>query len=411
MTDPHSEELSVIFKSEYSNLVAVLSNYHGVRDLQLAEDIVSETFVKAMKAWSHKGLPQYPKAWLRKVAQNLYYEHVRREKTFEEKVKPEFLDHRDKQESLKITDQLIEDSQVRMIFTLCDPELNNESQLCLALRILCGFSTEEISKALLSNKESINKKLYRAKATLRNKLSLDQELTAEDYNQRLDNVLRVVYLIFSEGYYSATLEANIRNELCWEGMRLGVFLSRQKLFPVEHVYALVALMCFHASRLEARQSGERGDLLYDQQDKNKWDHALIQKGEQYLKLASKGQNVSKYHLEATIAYWHTRDVKGKWQQILMLYNKLLTMEYSPVIAMNRTFALAKVHTPNKAIEEALKLDLKNNVHYLCLLAELYRMNQDIDQEIVYLTEAHKLAKKQNEKALIQQKLANALSDT
>jgi len=402
------QRLSEIFKTEYSNLIAVLSNYYGVSDLQLAEDMVSETFVKAMKAWSHKGIPQYPRAWLRKVAQNLYYEDLRRKKNFEDKVSKEIVFDNEASVTLEITEKLIEDSQLRMMFLLCDPELNRESQLCIALRILCGFSTEEIAKALLSNKEAVNKKLYRAKKTLQSSLSIDRELTALDFKERLENVLRVIYLLFNEGYYSSTAEENIRNELCWEAMRLGIFLSKQQYLQVNHVHALIALMCFHASRLNSRQSGEQGNLLYHEQDRSQWDQNLIKKGREYMNLASKGQMVSKYHLEASIAFWHTQEQEGKWGQILMLYNKLLTIEYSPIIAMNRSYALAKANSPKKAIESALKLDLKDNAHYCCLMAELYRMDHNTDQEIMHLNEALKLAKKENEKALIRGKLEKAL---
>lgn len=406
MTD--QQKLSEIFKTEYSNLIAVLSNYYGLSNLQLAEDIVSETFVKAMKAWSHKGIPQYPRAWLRKVAQNLYFEDLRRKKTFEDKISKEVLYDREAVVTVEITEELIDDSQLRMIFLLCDPNLNRESQLCIALRILCGFSSEEIAKALLSNKESVNKKLYRAKKALQSSLSIERELTASDFNERLDNVLRVIYLLFNEGYYSSTVEENIRHELCWEAMRLGVFLSKQQHLQVGHVHALIALMCFHASRLNARQSGGSGDLLYYEQDRAHWDQELIKKGQQYLNLSAKGKLVSKYHLEASIAFWHTQEQDGKWDQILMLYNKLLTIEYSPLIAMNRSFALAKADSPEKAIEAALKLNLVDNAHYFCLMAELYRMNDNTDQEIINLNKALKLAKKENEKALIQQKLEKAL---
>ena len=406
MTD--QQKLSELFKTEYSNLIAVLSNYYGLSDLQLAEDIVSETFVKAMKAWSHKGIPQYPRAWLRKVAQNLYYEDLRRKKTFEDKISKEVRYDHEASDTLEITEKLVEDSQLRMIFLLCDPILNRESQLCIALRILCGFSTEEIAKALLSNKESVNKKLYRAKKALQNSLSIERELTALDFKERLDNVLRVIYLLFNEGYYSSTVEENIRHELCWEAMRLGIFLSKQQQLQVGHVHALIALMCFHASRLKARQSGESGDLLYYEQDRAHWDQELIKKGQQYLNLSAKGKLVSKYHLEASIAFWHTQEQDGKWDHILMLYNKLLTIEYSPSIAMNRSFALAKADSPEKAIEAALKLKLDDNAHYFCLMAELYRMNDNTDQEIANLNKALKLAKKENEKALIQRKLEKAL---
>jgi RNA polymerase sigma-70 factor (ECF subfamily) len=399
--------LSDIFKSEYSNLVAVLSNYYGLKDLELAEDIVSDTFLRAMKTWSHKGVPEYPKAWLRKVAQNLMLEHFRRKKTFEEKITPELRTRTQQIKAFEITDKIIEDSQLHMMFVLCDNKLNKEAQICIALRILCGFSIEEIAKAFLSNKETINKKLYRAKKTIKERNRVETNLTLNQYVTRLDNVLRVIYLIFNEGYYSSVNEDNIRQEICWEAMRLSIFLSEHKIFPKQKIHALIALMCFHASRLDARISRKEGDLLYHEQDKSKWNLALIQKGKEYLKLSAAGDIVSKYHLEAAIAYWHATDHSGKWENILQLYNKLLTIDYSPIIAMNRTYALAQANSIVEAIQEAHKLALKNNHHYFCLLAELYRMNNDIEKEIEYLNVAIGFANKKNEKELIKHRLEKA----
>ncbi len=401
------KQLSGIFKSEYSNLIAVLSNYYGLTDLQLAEDIVSDTFLRALKAWSHKGVPKFPKAWLRKVAQNLLNEHYRRQKIYDEKITPKLGAGNQQVNIAEITDKIIEDSQLQMIFVLCDPELNSESQLCIALRILCGFSIEEIAKALLSNKETINKKIYRAKKAIKERDRVETDLTSNQYVARLDNVLRVIYLMFNEGYYSSANEKNIRYEICWEAMRLSLFLSEQKIFPKQKIYALIALMCFHASRLDARTSGENGDLLYHEQDKGEWNKDLIQKGRKYLNLSAEGNIVTKYHLEAAIAYWHTEETEGKWNNILQLYNKLLTIEYSPIIAMNRTYALAQANSVDEAIQEAHKLELKDNHHYFCLLAELYHMNNNIEKETEYLNKAIEFATKENEKELINNKLEKA----
>ncbi len=397
--------LSEIFKTEYSNLVAVLCNYYGLSDLQLAEDIVSETFVRAMKTWSHKGVPDAPQAWLRKVAQNLFVEHFRRQKVFDEKIVPDIKIGLSATEPFEITTRLIEDSQLRMMFVLCDPALNKEAQVCMALRILCGFSIEEIALALLSNKEAINKKLYRAKKVIQQKKRFETELSPTEYQQRLDGVLRILYLLFNEGYYSSVNEQSIRFDICWEAMRLVLFLSRQDVFPKPATHALLALMCFHASRLEARIDGEHGDMLYDHQDKTRWNRELIAKGEQYLALASTGKVATKYHLEAAIAYWHTVENDEKWEHILQLYNRLLRVEYSPVIAMNRTYALAKANSVEEALEQAHQLNLPNNHYYYCLLAELYRMQHQLDQERMCLHKALLLARKKNEVALIKAKIA------
>lgn len=383
----------------------MLCQFYGLSDIQLAEDIVSDTFLKAMKSWSHNDIPDNPKAWLRKVAQNKLTDYFRRNKTYNDKVIPSYKNDHDQISTLKITDEIIGDSQLKMMFVVCDPHLKMDAQLCLALRILCGFNIDEIAKALLSNKETINKKLYRAKKAIKERKKLNTELTKETYALRLDNVLRIIYLIFNEGYYSSINEENIRQEICWEAMRLNIILNKQAFLPQPKIHALLALMCFHTSRINARTLGIHGNMLYRDQDRSKWNQALIQKGEHYLNQSATGTIVSKYHLEAAIAYWHTTNVKDKWNNILQLYNKLLVMEYSPVIAMNRTYALAMANSVKEAIIEANKLDLKNNHYYYCLLAELYRMDRQPDKEISNLTEALKYTNKKSEQELIEAKIA------
>ena len=399
----HRNDIARIFKEEYSNLVAVLCHFYNIDDIQLAEDLVSETFLKAMKTWSHKGIPDSPKAWLRKSAKNLFIDQFRRQKKFDQDISPQLKFENKKRMDVTLSDEIIEDSQLKMIFVVCDPKLNKEAQLCLALRILSGFSIDEIAKALLSNKEAVNKKLYRAKKNLRLESGLTANLSEGEYAIRLDNVLRVIYLIFNEGYYSSVNEENIRQEVCWEAMYLCKFLESKSLFSKSKICALLALMCFHASRFNARTTDPDLIQLYDEQDRSKWDVRLIQKGEEYLNKSATGNIVSKYHLEAAIAYWHTTDQEAKWDNILQLYNKLLTIEYSPVIAMNRTYALARANSVKEAIGSALKLGLKNNHYYYCLLAELYRMSNDKTKEGFYLEKALKIVENPNEKALIKAK--------
>lgn len=403
----HSNDIARIFKEEYSNLVAVLCHFYNIGDLQLAEDLVSETFLKAMKTWSHNGIPESPKAWLRKTAKNLFIDQLRRKKKFDQDISPH-LKLKD-QTSLETewSDKIIEDSQLKMIFVICDPKLKKATQICLALRILSGFSIDEIAKALLSNKEAVNKKLYRAKKNLRLKDRLTSNLSEKEYAIRLDNVLRVIYLIFNEGYYSSSNEENIRQEVCWEAMYLCKFLESKSPFSKSKIRALLALMCFHASRFNARTSDTDQIQLYDKQDRSKWNIDLIKKGEEYLSKSATGTIVSKYHLEAGIAYWHTTEHKERWNNILQLYNKLLTIEYSPIIAMNRTYALAKANSVEEAITSALKLGLNNNHYYYCLLAELYNLDNNRIKEIHYLEKALSITIKLNEKILIKEKLKKA----
>ena len=400
------KEFTEIFREEYSNLVAVLFHYYRMHDVQLAEDIVSDTFISAMKSWSHHGVPESPRAWLRKVAKNKWLDHQKRRKIYSDKIVPHLMQGDGVAQSSEITDEVIEDSQLRMIFVVCDPTLSSDAQICLALRILCGFNIEEIASAFFSNKDTINKKLYRAKKSIKKQEHLSTQLTVDQYSARLDNVLRVIYLLFSEGYYSSINEENIRQDICWNAMRLGLFLAKQEIFPQPRIRALIALMCFHASRLAARSSGKNGDLVYHQQDKSKWDWKLIEKGNHFLNLAAQGGTLSKYHFEAAIAYWHTVEDESKWDRILELYNKLLMLEYSPMIALNRTYALARANSVSEAIREAHKLSLDNSHLYYCLLAELYSMDHNREKAEKALGKALTLAKRNSERELIREKMRN-----
>src|SRR5690606_16338249 len=190
---------------------------------------------------------------------------------------------------------------------------------------------------------------------------------------RLDAVLTTIYLLFSEGYYSASHHTVLRQEFCAEAMRLCRELLGGKRTGTPAANALMALMCFHASRFNARTGGHGELILYRDQNDALWDRLLIEEGQQYLNAASTGSHVSKYHLEAGIAYWHTQqaDTDEKWENILTLYNHLLTVAYSPIAALNRTFALAKARGKQTAIIEAEKLGLTGNPFYFSLLGNLY----------------------------------------
>jgi len=395
-----------LFKAEYSNLVAVLCNFYGFKNIQQAEDIVSEAFIQAMKNWSHKGIPDNPKAWLRRVASNKATDYHRRNKLQTEKIFPNYkIQNSDQDSAIEFNDSIIADSQLKTIFVVCHPELSIESQICLALRILSGFNIDEIATALLSNKESVNKKLYRGKKKLR-AINPDIDLLdGIDLENRIDGVLRILYLIFNEGYYRTQAKEAISQDLCWEALRLSLLLTQQKSTNLPRLHALIALMCFHASRLGTRIGDQNQLLLLDQQDRKGWNKELIVKGQQYLNTSARGPRVSKYHLEAAIAYWHTTDDEKKWDSILRLYNKLLQLEYSPHTAMNRTYAFAMSHAPDLALREALKLKLDTHHLYHSLLAELYRMTGDSDKQSEHLDQAIKMATNPQEIQLLQQKKA------
>jgi RNA polymerase sigma-70 factor (ECF subfamily) len=260
-----------------------------------------------------------------------------------------------------------------MLFAICHPSIPKEAQIGLALRILCGFGIVEIANAFLTNKEIINKRLFRARAKLRQeKVSLEFPGEAE-IDSRLATVLTTLYLLFSEGYYSESQDSVLREDLCLEAMRLTYLLIENEATNQPAVNALFSLMCFHSSRFEARKD-ENGELiLYHDQDESRWNAGLIARGVYFLHQASSGSTLSKYHLEATIAWWNTQkaDTREKWENILQLYNRWLQLEYSPIAALNRTYALSKTNGKQEAIVEAEKLKLTDNPFYFTLLGELY----------------------------------------
>jgi RNA polymerase sigma-70 factor (ECF subfamily) len=293
-----------------------------------------------------------------------------------------------------------------MIFAICNPIIPTEAQIGLALRILCSFGIDEIAEAFLTNKETINKRLFRAKEKLR-KNNIEIELPNEsEINKRLEIVLTTLYLLFNEGYHSSTQNTQLRKELCLEAMRLNYFLIENDTTNKPIVNALMALMCFHSSRFEARTNQLGEPILYEEQDKNLWNEELIEKGNFFLIESAKGQEISKYHLEASIAYWHTTKIENttKWDNILQLYNQLLQIDYSPITALNRTYALSKVVSKEKAIMEALKLDLKENHFYHSLLGNL-NTNLDNKKAIFHFEIALQLAKSNTDKITIENHLS------
>jgi predicted RNA polymerase sigma factor len=297
--------------------------------------------------------------------------------------------------------QNINDSQLQMMFAVCHPCIPVESQIGLSLNILCGFGAEEIADAFLSNKETIYKRLTRAKEKLRTEKVAVELPPAAEIGKRLDAVLTTLYLLFSEGYYSGSQNIPLRKDFCLEAMRLNLLLTEHPQTNTPLANALLSLMCFHSSRFEAR-TDQKGDvILYEEQNEELWNRELIARGEEYLNRASQGNTVSKYLLEAAIAYCHTHksDTAEKWENILQLYNRLLQLNYSTIAALNRTYALAKARGNEMAIAEAEKLELTDNHLYHSLLANLYS-GTSREQALLHLEQALALAKTAADKNLI-----------
>ncbi|MES2112049.1 MAG: DUF6596 domain-containing protein [Bacteroidota bacterium] len=393
-----------LFRTEFSKITAVLAKLFGFEHIEIAEDIASDTFLLASETWSLKGLPDNPAAWLYTVAKNKAKDYLRRNKLFSDKITPQLQYNNSELHELDIdlSDTNIVDSQLQMMFAICQPAIPPEAQIGLSLRILCGFGIEEIANAFLSNKETINKRLMRAKAKLREENVKIAFPASAEIDKRLETVLTTIYLLFNEGYHSLSQNTTVRKDLCLEAIRLAYLLTINPATNKPTVNALLALMCFHASRFEARTNPDGEQVLYEDQDTGLWDEELIERGKFYLTQAAEGPELTKYHIEAGIAWWHTihEDTPEKWEGILQLYNRLLMVEYSPMAALNRTFALAKANGKAEAIVEAEKLQLTDNQLYYTLLGHLYTGVND-KKAISHLKAALNLAKSDSDKATIE----------
>jgi len=340
-------------------MVAVLTRIFGIHNLALAEDVVQEAFCRAVDVWRFRGVPENPSAWLMATAKRCAVDALRRERTART-FAPELGRLLDSEWTLTpVIDELfaphaIKDDQLRMTFSCCHPRLPEEAQVALVLHILCGFSVSEIANAFVSTHAAIEKRIARAKKVLAKSKRLFDVAQAAEFSARLPAVLRALYLLFNEGYHGASPECAVRSELCREAMRLVSILLQHPVGAVPPAYALAALMCLNAARLPARvdSSGNLHSLC--DQDRSLWDQELLDEGLKLLDLSATGSELTVYHVEAAIASIHatsSRTEATDWEAIVSLYDTLMTIRPSPIVALNRAIAVAQKEGPERGLEE------------------------------------------------------------
>lgn len=354
-------------------MVAHLTRLLGPAQLDLAEETVQETMLRALQTWPYKGAPENPAAWLFRVAHNIAIDAVRHRRMLGDKtdaIVAELAqaasapaDHPDLEEQLR-------DDELRLIFMCCHPEIPRDARVALSLKTVAGFGVREIARAFLAEDAAIAQRLVRAKRQIRDhRLTLDMPRSPE-LARRLDSVLEVIYFMFNEGYAAHAGEDLIRQDLCLEALRLGRLVAASSIAE-PRVDALVALLALQAARLPARVD-ESGDLiLLEHQDHSRWDQLLIALGFHHFDRSIAGEEVSEYHVQAAIAATHARatDPQSRdWPMILALHDQLLALNPSPVVALNRAVAVAKVRGAVEALAalEPLKNDPKLRDYYLLL---------------------------------------------
>lgn len=353
--DQIHDSIDHLFRHQAGQMVSVLARKFGVANIELIEDSVQDAMIAAMKKWPYSGVPENQSAWLIQTAKNRVIDHLRRGAKSDsiEAAEIELAD-----EPLELTrfeGELTED-QTRMMFACCHPAVPADSRVALTLKIVGGFSVGEIARAYLAKDEAIAKMLTRAKQKLR---TVDPEIPAgKELNERLDSVLRVLYLMFNEGYSASEGSDLVRRELCHEAIRLARILLEHRLTMLPKTHALTALFMFQAARFATRSNAEGDLLLLAEQDRSIWDRSLLAAGLEHFRQAASGDEVTDYHIEAEIASLHALAAdyaSTDWTRILACYDTLQTRTFSPVVALNRIVAYGEIHGPQKALDELAEL--------------------------------------------------------
>ena len=414
---PIEQTVDHLFRHEWGKLVTVLTKLFGPQNLQLAEDVVQDTLLKALNTWKINGLPDNPSAWLFTAARNKAVDTLRNQQLhsrYAKNIAPLLQSEYTLAPTVNemVNTKTIQDDQLRMMFVCCHPALSAEAQVAIILKTLCGFSVAEIAKAFVTNYDTIEKRLYRARLALReNKVAFELPPVAE-LDSRLENVLTAIYLLFNEGYNSTAHESLIRTDLMQEAIRLCELICSNSLVGHSHAQALLSLMCFTASRNDARLDATGNILLLKQQDRTKWNRDFISRAIVHLnQSAATGESISKYHIEAGIAFEHAKAdtyADTNWENILHYYNLLYQLFPTPVIALNRAIVIGELYGPEKGIAAIESIpDIAALKKYYLLpatLGELHWQLKEYDKAVGYFKEAIALTQSAAEKKLLELKM-------
>lgn len=342
-----------LFRHRAGQMVATLTRIFGPEHLALAEEVVQEALIGALTQWSFHGVPENPAGWLFRVARNRALDQIRRQKFFRDK-EPMIaiaLSEMAVDDDVAFAHEMRDDTLCMMLMC-CHPSIPEESRIALTLKTVGGFSVEEIARAFLSQKATIAQRLVRAKRLIREQ-SIPMAMPSRDaLPARRESLLKVTYLMFNEGHSAHEGDALVRSDLCEEAIRLGTLLSEHPATRGPEVDALLALMLLQAARLPARIDGAGEIALLDEQDRSRWNHAMIARGMQHLDASATGDAMTTYHIEAAIAACHAAAPSFEetdWAGIISLYDELLAMQPSPVVALNRAIAIAMADGPDAGI--------------------------------------------------------------
>ncbi|MEM9143324.1 MAG: sigma-70 family RNA polymerase sigma factor [Bacteroidota bacterium] len=399
-----------VFRHEYGKIVSVLLNRFGPSHLERIEDAVQESLIKAMNLWAFEA-PGNPTAWLLRVAGNQLIDTLRRDQKMDVTANTEQFDKGHASPEEIALEHTINDSQLKTIFACCHPAISKEYQIVLSLKLIGGFGNKEIARALLKKEEAVAKSFTRAKKKLKASVKTLDVPVEIGLRSRLAIVLKVIYLLFTEGYTASQGEVLIKRDICLEAIRLALLLAQNAYCNRPEAHALIALMCFHTSRFEARMDAQ-GELVdLEHQDREKYNWELIQTGIAHLEGAAVETDPSDYHLQAAVAYYHCTAksfLDTDWESILRLYSLQLERQYSPVVHLNWIVPYHRVYGYKKALRELEKF--QNGPYYTeralfyALKAQLLAEGNENEQAKIAVQKAIALTTNQLEKRHLQKKL-------
>ncbi len=399
------------FRQEYAKMVSVITRYFGLDKVNMAEDIVQDTLAEAISHWEFNGIPQNPEAWLYTVAKNKALNLLKRDQyLLQYKNQVETMD----QSSVDtiFSDERIADDQLRMMFACCHPAISQESQVSLMLKTLCGLGIGEIASAFLTSNETINKRLVRARKTLKSEEVSFELPDSTRLEERLDTVLKTIFLLFNEGYSASKGDRLIKYELCLEAIRLTELIVNHRDFAeFSAPSALLSLMLLNASRFEARVDQEGNFVRMVHQDRSLWNQALISRGLRHMQKINAAQEIGLYHILATISAYHSTAktyASTDWPAILNMYDALASFDKSPLVQLNRAIALARVRGPEEAIGTLLDLEKEIPASYHLFhstLADLYVETGEFSEAIIRLEKALQYVKVDSEVEIIRKRIA------
>lgn len=410
-----SQVVEHLFRHEAGKMVATLTAIFGIDHLTLAEDVVQEALVRALQTWPFYGVPQNPSAWIMRASRNLALDVVRREKVFRDK-EPEIVRLMDREnpapDAAGALDQEIADDRLRLMFVCCHPQIPSDAQAALALKTLCGFSVTEISRAFVTSEAAVAKRLTRAKQKIREAGIAFEIPAGAELTRRLDGVLQSLYLLFNEGYKASSGERLVREDVCREAIRLAGLLAEHAAGNQPRTHALLAVMLLNAARFPARVDDDGNLLRLEEQERSRWDRAMVARGMYHLARSAAGEEISEYHLQAGIAACHCAapDYKSTdWPHILNLYDRLAEFDDSPVVALNRAVAVANLDGPEAGLAAVAAIRnlsaLDAYYLYYAVLGELEARRDNFVVAIDHLQKSLELTDLKSERDFLRSRIA------